>query len=335
MSVKSDGCTVMTLSVQNGTAHRQYPKCMKSCTLSTRLTRTRTIMDSTGAGLRRSKSWTKEQREEFGRRMAWARERAGYENAASAYREIVQLYDLAKRTYYSHDVGERVPDDDELIEIYAQLFDVTVGFLLLREAEPKGPARGRQPVESVRERLGLNSLLRPAQMARPVNHGPVNQVLERHEIKPSQIDNIRYISVLSASDIKDLFIGNGRLRTASRERLPMPPHVAAGPRAYFYRMPSFDHSMVGHAGGDSFPPGTDVLIDPDRAIAPGDYLLCRPAGVETPVLRKLQSTSAYLSSSPHYPFKLVALNPQVAPIFVETAEDCHIDGRMIYTGRAF
>jgi len=85
--------------------------------------------------------------------------------------------------------------------------------------------------------------------------------------------------------------------------------------------------------GDSFPPGTDMIFDPDRAIAPGDYLLCLPANSETPMLRRLQSNFAYLRSAPRYPFKLIAINPDTAPLFVETAEDCAIIGRLIHTMR--
>lgn len=286
-------------------------------------------MDRRPAEVSRSKGWTEEQRKEFGARLKWSFKRAGYSRAAEALMDVQECTSLKPRTFYSHVSGERVPDDDGLVEIYAQLFDVSMDFLLLREPAPKGPSRGRLPIDEVRQRLGLHSATKPSSVLEHVNHVSVNQVLERDEQKTSHFTDIRYISILSASDIRDLLTGTRKLRTMSRERLPVPPDVAAGPNVIAYKIPIFDHSMVSPEGS-GFPPGTRLVFDPDRAIAPGDYLLALQAGAETPVLRRLQSTHAFMAAAPRYPFKLVALSPLAAPIFVETADDCAILGRAIF-----
>lgn len=289
-------------------------------------------MDMPQTEVSRSKSWTDEQRLEFGARLKWALHRAGYKRTADALVDVQQCANIKSRTFYAHAAGNRVPDDDGLIEIYAQLFDVPADYLLLRSDAPTGPSRGRISTDEVRERLGLNSAAKHFPALRPVNQVTVNQLLENDTHKASQITETRYISILTASDIKDLLTGARKFRAMPRERLPVPHHVAAGPNVIAYKVPPFDHSMIG-PGSDSFPPGTDMIFDPDRVIAPGDYLLCLPANAETPMLRRLQSNFAYLRSTPRYPFKLAAINPDVPPLFVETAEDCAIIGRLIHTMR--
>jgi hypothetical protein len=260
-------------------------------------------MDTPKAGLSRSKTWTKEQRAEFGRRLTWARERAGYDKGADALRQVEQLSHMKVRTYYSHEAGDRVPDDDGLIQIYAQLFRVPMDYLLLRQTQPESDV---------------------------VNATSINQVTERLEDKSSQITDVRYISILTASDIRDLLTGRLNLSTFSGDRLPVPKHVAAGNMSIFYQIPNHDNSMVGADGGPSFQPGTFLLVDPDREIAPGDYLVAMLAGTQTPVLRRLQSPYPYVRAAPRYPFKLIAINALVEPLTVTSADDCTILGRMIF-----
>jgi hypothetical protein len=290
-------------------------------------------MDMPQTAVSRSKSWTDEQRLEFGVRLKWALQRVGYKRTADALVDVQQCASIKLRTFYAHVAGNRVPDDDGLIEIYAQLFDVPADYLLLRADAPKGPSRGRISTDEVRERLDLNTAPKRFPVPRPVNQVTVNQLLENDTHKASQVTETRYISILTASDIKDLLTGARKLRAMSRERLPVPQDLAAGPNVIAYKIPVFDHSMVG-AEGDSFPPGIRLIFDPDRAIAPGDYLLALPQGADSPILRRLQSAHAYLPTAPRYPFKLVAISPLAAPIFVETAEDCAILGRLIFEMRS-
>lgn len=264
-------------------------------------------MDMTRIGTSRSKSWTKEQRQEFGRRLSWARERAGYDKASDAIKDVEKRTAMKVRTYYSHEAGERVPDDDALIEIYAQTFSVPTDYLLLRQSEPESS-------EPARPRVNLVS---------------INQVLERNNVNASQIMEDRYISILTASDIRDLLTGAGKLRDIPRERLPPPPHVAAGPKVIAYQIPEHDDSMVG-PGGSFFVPRAFVYVEPDIEISPGHYLMALLANTQTPVLRRLQSSHPYVSSAPRYPFKLVANNPMVEPLTITSADDCAILGRVIF-----
>lgn len=268
------------------------------------------IMDMTRMGTSRSKSWTKEQRLEFGRRLTWARDRAGYGKASLGIKAIEDRWGVVvARTYYSHEAGERVPDNDEMIEIYAQTYNVPTAYLLLRQTEPESS-------EVVRKY---------------VNHASVNQAIEPFDVNSSQIMELRYISILTASDIRDLLTGAGKLRTMSRGSLPLPPHVAAGPKVIAYQIPDYDDSMVG-PDGSLFSPRATVFVDLNAEIAPGHYLMALLANTQTPVLRRLQSPYPYVSSAPRYPFKLIAHNPMVEPLTIQSADDCRIVGRVIFVG---
>jgi hypothetical protein len=75
------------------------------------------------------------------------------------------------------------------------------------------------------------------------------------------------------------------------------------------------------------------MVDPDREIAPGDYLLCLPDGTKTPLPRRLQSRFPYSAAAPRYPFKLIAASPYAEAIEVESADDCQILGRIIFVGQ--
>lgn len=259
-----------------------------------------------GQKTKRKKRWPDEETLEFGRRLEWARKRAGHKRAASAIQQIKKYMKLDVRSYYLYEEGQRAPEDDGLIEFFAWLFEVPLNYLLLEQTEPESSAA-----------------------IRPI-FAPINQ----HVDNASKIVDVRYIFILTASDIKKLAVGTGKLQTMSGEKLPMPRHVAAGPRTFCYKIPPLDNSMVGPAGR-SFPPGDYLIIDPDREIAPGDYLLGLPAGFQAPVLRRLQASHSYLAKIPRYPFKLIALNPLTEPIQVNRAEDCAILGRMIFIMQAW
>ncbi len=75
------------------------------------------------------------------------------------------------------------------------------------------------------------------------------------------------------------------------------------------------------------------MIDPEREIAPGDYLLCLPVGAKAPLPRRLQSRFPFAAEAPRYPFKLIAASPYAETIEVGSADDCQIIGRIIFVGQ--
>lgn len=253
----------------------------------------------------RDRTWRTAQKEAFGKRLDWARREAGYRYSS----DFIQILKARRgavraRTYYSHKAGKRVPDDDETIDLYAEMLDVSRDFLLFGAGA---------------EALGYFL----------TDDGePINQPVELFAINPFQPAGIRYIPVLTASDIKRLLNGQVNLITFSGERVPIPQDAAAMANAFAYRIPPHDTSMTGR-DGPSFTPGTWLIIDPERDVLPGDFLLAWPANMPGPVLRRLQSSHAYIADAPHFPFKLIALSPHADPITVAEPGDCVILGRLI------
>lgn len=258
-------------------------------------------MDSARAGTL-IQNWRNTQKQEFGRRLKWARKNAGFKRGKNAWKELKKNWPLILRTYYSHEAGDRAPDDEGLIEFYAQQFSVSPDFLILKQQEP-GYSEG-------------------------VDDVPIHAV-EKPAIKSPRI---RYIPLLTTVGIKELLAGTENIST--RERVLVPERLEAGPRAFSYQIPASDNSMVGSEGAWFFP-GTHLIIDPDRGIAPGDYLLAYLTDVQAVMFRRLQSSFPYVVSAPRYPFKLAALNPFAEPILIESSAICKILGRMIYTAKVW
>lgn len=250
----------------------------------------------------RNRTWRAEQKRQFGRRLEAARIRAGYRKAIHAISAMQERWpDLIGRTYYAHEGGTRVPDDDVTIERYAEFMGVTREFLLFGTGETLASADLNEPLHSV------------------------NQPSEMLHIITSQSGVSRYIPVVTASDILNL-IQTGRLSAMSGEHLPVPAAADAGARAFYYRMPYGDHSMVG-THPPIFPPGIVLMFDPDRELAPNDFLLAWMA--DKPLFRRLDSAHAFFPERPIFPFSLVALNVHARPIQVVRSGICRILGRMI------
>jgi SOS-response transcriptional repressor LexA len=286
------------------------------------------------SALLRGKTWTDGERAEFGRRLTLARKAAQdadgqpkYPFAPAAIADVKQLYDIRTRTYYSHEAGSRFPDSGPLILIYAWLFGVQPEYLLLRAGEYTRTGTDALPVAEVHKRLGL---IGAADVQEPPRTR-INQAIERLPISAFNVMDTLYIPRLTASDIRDLLTGQLDLSTFSGERLPAPKHVAAGQMSFWYQIP-LDAPMAG-ADGPPFSPGSHLIIDPDREIAPGDFLLCLPAGAKNPLPRRLQSRYPYSPDAPRYPFKLVAASPYAETIEVTSADDCAILGRVIFLGQ--
>ncbi len=248
----------------------------------------------------------------FGRRLTQARKGLKGPDGKPLYRFTRDFIEAIKkrrpdwpiRTYYSHEAGDRVPLDDATIELYAEMLDTTSHWLLFGGDE------------------GVNDETLKDDAA------TINQPNEVLDINPSKIVGVRYIPLLTASDIKKLLSGNGNLTAMSREQLPMPQNVVVSARAFYYQIPEHDASMVS-ATGQSFAPGTQLLIDQDRDILPGDFLLASLPDMPAPVMRRLQSAYSLAPDKPRYPFKLVALNPMAEPVTVHNRTECQVIGRVI------
>lgn len=256
----------------------------------------------------RNKTWRQDQIRQFGARLTWARRRVGFAKGSDAIKAMQDNSRVPMRTYYSHEAGQRVPDNDEVIELYCSTFKVSRDFLLFGN----GPERDEYLAS-----LDLDEA------------GEINQAFEAPKVRPSQFGPVRYIPVLTASEVRSLFLGQWDLTSMSGDHLPVPQHLRAGPRSFVYQIPADDRSMVS-VDSTSFLPGTPVLIDPDEVIMPDKFMLVQPANWPAPILRQLHSSFPYVPAEPRFPLTLRALNPAFQPIVVENDGDCQIFGRAIF-----
>jgi len=143
--------------------------------------------------------------------------------------------------------------------------------------------------------------------------------------------DIREIPLLNSNILGTLddFIKGGTL--VSEKSVVVPEFAQVGSRAIAYLIPDNDLSMLGERG-DTFPPGTMLIVDPDKAIVPGNYILALPAQFEVPILRRYEATK---SPSKNTPFTLSALNPAYQPVVVNNPESCRIIGRLVMGLRAY
>jgi SOS-response transcriptional repressor LexA len=162
---------------------------------------------------------------------------------------------------------------------------------------------------------------------------PINQATDLYKIRSSQYGGVRYIPILTASNLLKLLTGEGNLGAMSQDHLPVPKDLLAGPNSFSLQIPADDQSMIGE-GAVSFPPLSFVVIDPDQEIMPGKYALARLSGWQMPILRQYQAAFPYSATSRRYPFELHALNRGVRPIVVNSADECDLIGRVIFVSQA-
>ena len=206
----------------------------------------------------------------------------------------VKRFGWPERSYYKHESGERRIMPEEL-SAYATAYKVAVIWLM----------HGVSPQS---------------------NHNAQNI-----PIKPLSTLDIREVPLLSSQSLEELddFIRGGIL--VSDKSVVVPESAQVGNRTIAYIIPEDDLSMLGERG-DTFPPGTVLVIDPDRVITPGNYILAQPAGFDLPVLRRYEAVH---SPSKNTPFTLSALNLAYQPIVVNNPESCRILGRLVMGQRHY
>lgn len=253
----------------------------------------------------------REARMQFAARLRRARMRH-YKSVARAYAALHSKWSSVKRrTYYSHEAGERLPSDQD-IERYAQMFEVTPQYLRYgTDAEAFE--------DGVEEEMSDDTAEEP-----PV----INQLTRSGDLESSHNSDVRFIVVLSAGDIRSLSLKRGDLAQMSGTKIPVPAFVQASARSHAYIIPASDNSMVA-SDGPSFLPGTCLVIDPARPILPGDLVLADLQGFDEPLFRRYRAARPYARG---VRFALEALNPAYEMIAVENPQDCLSVGRLIWTG---
>lgn len=245
---------------------------------------------------------------ELAQRLRQARMRK-FKTAALAVEALNKQGGVKRRTYYSHEAGERTPSEADL-RLYSELFGVTPEYLRY--------GTGAEQLES-----------EPADGSGD-GDGSINQAGEQLEIISSHNPKVRFIVVLSAGEIGQLATNRGDLANMSGRRLPVPDFLDASAQSFIYIMPDDDLSMA-TLDSQSIPPGTIICIDLDQTVAPilpGRFVLARLKGYDEPLIRRYVADRPYNATSP---FTLEALNPSYKPIDVSAPSDCELIGRIILT----
>lgn len=232
----------------------------------------------------------------FGKRLGMARKKAGFATRMAAYRAIPKGL-IAQRTYYEHETGSRVPDSMVVIDQYCELFGVTRDYLIHGNG----------------------------QHADDLITGQINQLRKQHHEIASQIEDVRFIPIVRASEIH--LIKKGILAVESKESLPLPASIHAGPKAFGYEIHPDDYSMVG-LGMRNFYPGSFVVVDPDQDISPGNFVLVKFEGWLYANVRQFQSAQIHRSGNPAKSYSLRSANEAY---FDDNDELCEILGRVVFT----
>lgn len=261
-------------------------------------------MDQNCNGTGRKRIARRGQAEAFGQRLQWARKRKGFRTRQDVFRAIPDDWPIAERTYYAHERGERVPESSEVIARYCTFFNITQDFLIFGTG---------------------------AEMQEFANSG-INHTSKQIVENSSQIEGIRFIPILQASDLEQYMQEKGTLATMTKETLPLPSSINAGPNAFAYEIHPDDESMIG-SGVEvrAFHPRSFVVIDPDSTIKPGQYLLVKLKDWPYATVRQFKSSRPYQPDVPHFGFALRSANPAILDETIYYSGDCEILGRVVFT----
>lgn len=255
----------------------------------------------------------REERLAFAARLTHARKRV-FPKTGEAIDMLKTRYGIKRRTYFSHESGERLPKDAAIMQ-YAELFQVTPEYLRYGTgAENFEEADEGEPTDEPEDEALQ-----------------VNQLTRQDNFNPSHNTSIRFIVLLSADDIRAISLEKGNPTEMSGARIPLPAFTQAGPQTFAYILPERDTAMVA-SDGPSFRPGTCLLIDPDRTIMPGDFVLADLKDYELPLLRRYKAARSYAQG---VRFTLEALNPAYETITVDSPKDCLKIGRLILTQQEY
>lgn len=221
------------------------------------------------------------------RRLTIARVRAGFPRPTDAIEE----HGFPRRAYFAHEAGKRVPEPERR-KRYAEAFGVSDKWLA---------GQGDDEVNQLNQN---DTIL---------------------DISPSQTAAVRRIPILSGNDIRKFADGEG-VRVMATQDIPVPAQLNLSADSFGYEIPANDVSMMYGEGGQSFPPGSMLIIDRQAEIIPGSYVIADVEGFEQLIVRR------YIASLPNMTtgYELEAINPAFKPLTVRDTK-CRILGRAVWT----
>ncbi len=236
---------------------------------------------------------------------------------------------LSKATVYRHAAGERLPDKDEIITLYEKILRIPPGWLLAGAGESVADLREAEAAIKAKDRANpaLQKIL--AYLDTDENRGnvvPINQLERAPQLTYGKFAQIRHIPVLTAGEIIDLMAGRRTIDEMSIQRfIPVVADTDLGPRSIAHVVRADDFSMTS-AGGYSIPPNTELIIDRDREIQPGDFILVRHRSEDEFMVRRYKASQRHGVATR---FTLEALNPSFEPIRVDDPSEYEIAGRLV------
>jgi hypothetical protein len=250
-----------------------------------------------------------------------------YKRAADFAEALSRDGVVERATFYSHLAGKKWPDGKTLriVREYEDRLGMPAGWI----HDGKG-----ENIEDLRQALGLTkeengkAALRERFPFFPLprtDGSTVNQLSEETVPDSGKISKIRHIPILPDGKIEAWLSGERSNEAMAGKTIPILRDDDIGHRAFGYVVGRDDHSMTS-ATARSFPPGTVVVIDPDRAITPGNYVLVKLKSKRIWMLRLYRAALEYDGSQP---YTLEASNPAFEAIRVADPAGWEIAGRAV------
>ncbi len=264
------------------------------------------------------------EREAFGLRLKIAARARGL-TTKDVIGKIRDRVGLSEAGFHKHWAGASMARGEKL-QAYSDILDVTADWLtsgggedidILRSAVVAMEAgENKNPdLIFIQKQIGVNT----------DDRGAVNQLSQDSGTNSSKTLEICHIPVLAGDELAAYVFGNGSVNIMTAHFVPVLKRDGLGPRAVAHEFTVGDLSMVSPTER-SFPPGTILVFDPARAIAPGDFILVRLKGDEAWMCRRYKAALAFGKAKA---FTLEALNPSFEPIRVNDPSKWEVAGRAV------
>jgi hypothetical protein len=273
-------------------------------------------------------------RELFKFRLKIARLKRGFvttEDAAAHFDALPGARRITARAYKGWETGERTPSSPSLYTILdEELRADPKGWIadgageslaVLQEIFAKLDVERRRAAKEARQKMAGGAIdARPSAGVYQLTHNRPD-----FDINASQSVPLRRIPVLSGEDFAS-FMSGERDAFMARRTVIIPPNLQASADVWCWVIPATDEAMVGPSG--SYPPGTELVLDPRQDVSPGKLLLIRPKGATFWLFRRYAAGLPYSAASE---FTLEAFNPAVEAIRVLDPQKWEFGGRLILT----
>ena len=267
----------------------------------------------------------------FGKRLALAVLLRGIDNTILVKRMREEGVS-SKASLFNHKRGRNKPANNIVI-IYERLLDLPHGWLWRQDFSSDELDEIK---DALRTHASDNPLLIKIRASIPklksASNGvglPINHPIKQLELTPSKTLQILYVPILPDGEVSAWLSGGRSFEMSLIKTLPIPDMPNLGPRTWAHVIAQSDFSMTG-IGDRSYPPGSILIIDPDRPIIPGDRIVIRPRDVTQWLVRKYQAAWTLPADFANAKrFMLIATNPSFEPIRITKPDAWELGGRVM------